>query len=483
MTAYAFFLILSFIIVNANALTIVCDSNKNLILDKKPTEADCSDCAKFQALKEPKEFKILNTNFKDKLKISYLESGPNKVLQSPNYDVKVLNKIINLALINDLDPYLLISIVLLENPPILKSNENNGGYESGYGDLPLDALPLYDMLGCIYKKPNDKTFIYATDLQVSEFSKLYLSRDNAIKKFKSYSEKYQSFKNFLIKQTSSDGPHIFTILETLHDDYSKGCPILKVKKEISDYYCKNADVRLASEFKIKSIYAINDVENKLNSDQINDLQRAEIQVRFDSSVAATVIPNKKIPEFKVKSIVEKNQFFCSVPRSIIHGSPATFTAFESHQPGSCCAKVSGINDKKDFLNYMAARFLKSKISTSSGPLATLSLDIQKYNGLGVIGSTEGLDNKCLIGLNMKQRPYYGARAADLIINSLLSNDEIKTLIQENTQNISKSIPSILCQKLGIGTHQIDKNQFLIQQKDFLLSNRVEQEQFCKSYFK
>jgi hypothetical protein len=481
MVLVIFLLIISSVSFGNEALTIRCDSNKNLAAEIQ-TQASCSECEKIKILDEPKEIGQLSKELKTKVAVNYAKAGPNKVLQSPNYDVKVFRKLIELGLQNDIDPYLLLSITLLESPPLISANRGFG-YEHGYGDLPIDAFPLYDMLGCLYKKPKDNSFMYATDLQAKEFSEIYAKRDRALKQFKPYENEFQRFRNFLVKQTGSDGPHVFKILEALQKGYSNGCPINDVKKEISDRFCSNQEIRKATDLKVQSTYALNDVEKSLNNSKLTALQKIEIQARFDFLKAGASVANKTIPEFRLDGAGGTANFFCSEPRSITHGSPSTFSPSDLPINGSCCAKVIGLTDKNDFLNLMAARFLKNKIGILPGQLSSLSLDIQKYNGLGKIGTTEGLDNKCLNGLNMKLRPYYGARAADLIINSLLSNKEINTLVQEASQNLKKPVTSILCQKLGSGLHQIEKNQFLNQQKDFLISERPESEKFCAGYFK
>lgn len=72
---------------------------------------------------------------------------------------------------------------------------------------------------------------------------------------------------------------------------------------------------------------------------------------------------------------------------------------------------------------------------------------------------------------MGSRPYYGARVADLMLNSILANKEINALVEYAGKKMNRPVPSFICQKLGAGQHNVSLNQFFNQQKEFLLNGR------------
>jgi hypothetical protein len=41
------------------------------------------------------------------------------------------------------DPFLVLGILVTENPPIAKSNASSS-YEEGYGKIPVDGTAIYD---------------------------------------------------------------------------------------------------------------------------------------------------------------------------------------------------------------------------------------------------------------------------------------------------------------------------------------------------
>lgn len=88
--------------------------------------------------------------------------------------------------------------------------------------------------------------------------------------------------------------------------------------------------------------------------------------------------------------------------------------------------------------------------------------------LVVFGCTEKMDNPCLNGIVMEDRPIYGAKVADLTLNSFLSNPQIKALVEESSLKINKPIKSMFCQHQGPGKHSVSKTAFLDEQKNYLL---------------
>jgi hypothetical protein len=126
-------LLLALIAKASESVTVSCDSKGILNLaseDMGPTDA-----------------KQLDT-----IKIEYPFTGPNSVLSSSQYSRAEITRLVKLAVQNDVDPYLALSVLLLENPPI--QNKKNSDYAERYGILPVDEIALYSELGCFV--PLDK---------------------------------------------------------------------------------------------------------------------------------------------------------------------------------------------------------------------------------------------------------------------------------------------------------------------------------------
>jgi hypothetical protein len=489
---------LSAINLSAGTASINCDTQNNLLnfstsgsgsLNFATEAGDCATCR--EANLSPIDLNNVNailrtTQSSTKIKITYPFAGPNKQIQSPNYEKDSLKKMIEIALQNGLDPYLLISINLIESPPLTPSGQ---GYDAGYGDLPIDGLPVYDMLGCIYKKPRNNSYAYASADQIAEFSPLFQQMEvykNNLKPLDAVQRKFSDF----VKAESPGlfGDDIYKLKQKLVADYKKGCPIQGVKKSISDRYCAEPETRKALEAFIGFWDLSNKADNRLRT--FTPLQSTELQVRLDPrNVRTGVVPNAPVPHFQLPSgNGTKATYMCEEPRVYRHGQPSMFSESNSVVAGSCCVKLTGlpetsINLKKDFLNFMAAKFVKNKISPSRGELNTIMRDIQTYNGLGTVGKTEGFGNNCLEGMNFGQQPYYGARVADLMLNSVMPNKEIYALVQTMSQTLKKSTPSLFCQKLGAGPHAMSSSQFFDQQRAFLLNGSAARRSNCSRFFK
>jgi hypothetical protein len=79
------------------------------------------------------------------LSLSYPFKGPNRSKQSESYDRRVVETAVRHAVSAGVDPYLVVGILMMESPPLLGVSSSQ---EYSYGLIPIDALPIYDMLGC-----------------------------------------------------------------------------------------------------------------------------------------------------------------------------------------------------------------------------------------------------------------------------------------------------------------------------------------------
>lgn len=67
--------------------------------------------------------------------------------ESDKYDRKAIQEIIQAAARSGNDPYLALSLVLVENPPLIDSPHDDG-YAKHYGQIPVDKIGIADIFNC-----------------------------------------------------------------------------------------------------------------------------------------------------------------------------------------------------------------------------------------------------------------------------------------------------------------------------------------------
>ncbi len=122
--------------------------------------------------------------------------------------------------------------------------------------------------------------------------------------------------------------------------------------------------------------------------------------------------------------------------------------------------------KKYFATVMATKLYKSAPDENT----KLALLFQAYNGLGKVGVAEKLPNSCLSGIDMGMTPVYGAGVADIMMNFLIGNSEIRAMVSQASD--SYPVHSYLCQIYKEGIHKVDALAFSLMQYRFL-KNRPE----------
>lgn len=277
--------------------------------------------------------------------IDYPQAGPNKFIRG-DYVQNSLKKLIQMSLLNGVDPFLVLAISAVEAPHFLNPSAAVKA-EHEHSDLLIDGLPIYDSLGCA--KP----------------------------------------------------------METKSESY-----------------------------------------------------------------AAVITPAAKPKTIQLPWGGLGRANLCSPARNYKHGESPSFKEAKGILKDSCCVTVKGLvkgdNPQRELVNYMAISFLKNKVRFPAGAIEESSYNIQVYNGTGCFGCTEKVQNSCLSGIHMGSRPQYGARVADLMLNSIMANTEIRKLVAEVSSELREKVPSSFCQKNGAGTIAIDNNTFYNQQRKFLL---------------
>lgn len=119
---------------------------------------------------------------------------------------------------------------------------------------------------------------------------------------------------------------------------------------------------------------------------------------------------------------------------------------------------------------LTLRFIRSQLNQNA-KLAKgvtgerkISLILQQYNGLGRMPQRIG---SCLGGLNMAERPVYGATVADVAYHLFMNNQEINSMLEALYSQSGEKKYDFICATLGPGKHKIDSMNFVRQQSEFL----------------
>lgn len=352
------------------------------------------------------------------LKISYNDDGFNKN-KNGIYIKKDLESIIEKAIYEGVDPYLAISILLLENPPV--ATDKSAEYKKQYGSLPIDAIATYDIIGCNGKNEDTTVIKDKTALDI------------AVKKYQA---------------------------------------LAKLKEGTAEY------VKLSNDLQQLAYSAVDE--------NLGDLDRAYTQIHCEAfkknpalRCAGTVGSQKNI--FPIKLDYMKRSGFrnyqvlmCSSITQFRSGDAPRFEAADKAEAekmkNKCCVSINTNRESddqyEDILGSLAMKFTKRMVQDCVGSAST-AYCIQKYNGLGCFNCTEKMDNQCLNGVVMADRPVYGHRALDLMAQSLMTNPDLNKMIQEHSNRLKKPVLSILCS--GQTSVSIDPRKYLLEQKDLLLN--------------
>lgn len=352
------------------------------------------------------------------LKISYNDDGFNKN-KNGAYIKKDLESIIEKAIYEGVDPYLAISVLLLENPPV--ASDKSAEYKKNYGTLPIDAIAMYDIIGCNGKNEDSGVIKDKTVLDI------------AVKKYQA---------------------------------------LAKLKDGTNEY------LQLSNEVQQLAYSAVD--ENLDNLDlAYTQIQCAAFKNNPSLRCAGTVGSQKNI--FPLKLDYMKRSGFrnyqglmCSAIAQFRSGDAPRFVetdkADAENMKNKCCVSINTNRESddqyEDILGSLAMKYMKRTVQDCIGKSPT-PYCVQKYNGLGCFNCTEKMDNQCLNGVVMADRPVYGHRALDLMAQSLMTNPELNKIILEHSNRLKKPVLSVLCS--GQTSVSIDPRKYLLEQKELLLN--------------
>jgi hypothetical protein len=213
---------------------------------------------------------------------------------------------------------------------------------------------------------------------------------------------------------------------------------------------------------------------------------AEYELNCDKSCPGRMVRQRMVPDLDMSGGAPNTETraFCTTNdhRALAHGGSPEFTMKNEVNPSECCVNVhvpAGEGDvyPSEVYTALGAAVIKSKVTRNLKPGGdSLSFAIQRYNGLGIFGSTEHVNSSCMGGLNMAKTPVYGARTADLMVTSLMNNHVLQQLVSQALHG--RKLPSVFCQSQGAGSHAVDGRQFLEEQKRYLAGRAA-----CQKWFR
>lgn len=434
------------------------------------------------------------------ISILYPWDGPNQQ-KVGKYNRSVFMNAVRHAIHTGTDPYLALAVVMQENPPT--NLERFYPYSEKRGVIPVDQTGAYEELDCFAKDRGPDRFPTLTDAEVDAYRKIYAEYDSAREGYN------RAVSQGLLNREYDSIMNRIAILKDQIEDFQQLHP--RSKFEFSLAGLKKAvavDPRLAQ---LKNALAVEQkrldlfLKDKKSAEAVQLVEAyrkgEEKLTRFRAVVSSQKGPKsqqaleelgcsidrrkcfgfvgsqKRIPEADL-SFLDGGESgglvrstFCSQSNRVAVGEGPHFQ--NGFKENSCCLKVTATRDVKNLQTHvktwLGASYLKSHIQAciASGR-SKLTYCLQKFNGTGCFGCTESSTNDCFNGIVMEDRPVYGARVADLMLNSLMSQPEVREMIEAVSAEMGQPITSVFCYDHPESRFLIPGDQFYQEQRSYLL---------------
>lgn len=158
-----------------------------------------------------------------------------------------------------------------------------------------------------------------------------------------------------------------------------------------------------------------------------------------------------------QKLEKKKSFYC-IGVSDAGGIPG-FSA--APKTGHCCLDVPYTGLKpEDMTKHLVTLYIKDMQKeqipfNKTDPAFT----VQKFNGFSnLMGGAEGVQ-LYRTGLNYFKEPSYGYQAMDFIVNSLMTNKEIKDIVKEESDKGGFKVPGIFCKGKAAGFYAIESDTY------------------------
>lgn len=414
----------------------------------------------------------------------------------------------------------------VEEADMESEEDYNSFYSDEYGRIPVDSIGAYDVNKCLNPKG---TFNYVSKrAHAAPYAQL-TSRLETAREALIDAERSNDVVNYQIAESELE--YLNSELDTLKDElpteaFQKSLEAQSFREQIMtiDAYLKEMQNRPDVANYLSSLETV-----RIYEDNIETLKKSILGVRISprpprrpspgTSLAPTPLPlSEEARQFEARALeMVEAELECTQNRlcytsirtpdrrvvyeldtnatqthticdteslTIDRAHAPQFSVIESGETATgCCVDVKSNGDREDLEHrigevkgLMGLKYFKDRVQIRARD-GSISHALQAFNGYGVFGSSEEMDNNCLEGINMNAQPVYGARAADLMINGLMNNPAIREIVKRKQNSVGRAPTSMFCLQSGSGVHKIDGLKFLNEQKNYL--NKPE----CSRYFR
>jgi hypothetical protein len=450
-----------------SALVLQCDGKGNIV--RIAPDADASSCTQCALSTRGDDSAPLKSDAKTIKHQAQLASGTislrathaslisNK--SSDNYDRQAITEIISLALEADVDPYAVLALVILENPPVLKSKKTGNDklfqYDSLYGAIPVDNVAALDILGCEIAKPDIKMLATFDSKKVAAFNDI----QNAQKKYiRRYYELIGSpdVTKYLVDVARAQKGH--------------RPPPSATTSDAKEFVNSQSIAKANDERKWQIISSMN-----LNS---HDQGLLQCVINAAGDCRGIISSQKTTPTFDFTDShpaeVRSSKRYCENSEGFL--GVGWNSRFSSDGTGKCCVNVNADSKTSEdelnrlIRNRIGLEFFKRNIEKGIASGETVEHALQRYNGLGCFGCSEAqsLQDTCLGLIDMSTRPVYGAEVGDVMLNMLMQNSDLISMVTREQARTGKPLRSLFCINHPPEIVAIDDSKFLNLQTEYLL---------------
>lgn len=436
----------------------------------------------------------------EKLQISYPWKGPNRQ-KAGQYDRRALMATVMHAIHTGTDPYLALAVVAQENPPT--NMDKFSPYSIERGVIPVDQTGAYQQLDCFAQEQGTDRYPTVSEDEVASHRKVYgdyLSLRDQYQKSVKQDQWYQRYDQIIqtvgiIKEqisllSKSQSPKKFDFsIDGIKRALISPPSLSKYKAELAREQQKLNEILAdkASQSKLNLVRAFQKAEADLTQFRMSLVQKKGAKARQALEELSCSVdrrncfgftaPQKKIPNADLSFLsADRGQLphettLCSASNRVDVGEGPEFLV--GLKKDRCCVNVLAPKNLSSLSTHtktwLGASYLKNHIqSCIASQRGSLTYCLQRYNGTGCFGCTESSSNDCFNGIVMEDRPVYGARVADLMLNSFMNEPEIRQMIEEAAWKERKPVVSIFCYDHNNKSFMVLQDQFLEEQKKYLL---------------